>query len=103
MQTAEMGQKFLTQFDNIAELHGNFYNSHLAPQTLRTAVQAGIQCVEYLRSRPEVQGLDFQIDSPERSPSRRSRQRFEGPVGRPGPVLQSARKRQKWYSISAIM
>ena len=47
----------VTQFDNIAELHGNFYNSHLAPQALRTAVQAGIQCIEYLRNRPEVQGI----------------------------------------------
>ena len=46
-----------TQFDNIAALHGNFYNGHLSRADLSTAVAAGIQFIQYLHNRPEVQAI----------------------------------------------
>ena len=45
------------QFDNIAALHGNFYNGQMGREELSKAVEAGIQFIYSLYNRPEVQGL----------------------------------------------
>ena len=46
-----------TQFDNIAALHGNFYNGHIGRAALNIAFEAGIQFIEYLFNRPELQTI----------------------------------------------
>ena len=46
-----------TQFDNIAGLHGNFYNGHISRADLTTAVTAGIQFIQYLIGLPEVRAI----------------------------------------------
>lgn len=45
------------QLDAIGGLHGHFYDGNLSQTELRTAVAAGIQFIEYLRHRPEVQTI----------------------------------------------
>lgn len=45
------------QFDNIAALHGNFYNGQMGREELSKAVEAGIQFIYSLYNRPEVQAL----------------------------------------------
>ena len=52
--TGPAAPSLATQFDNIAALHGNFYNGHISPVDLGSAVNAGIRFIDYLRNRAEV-------------------------------------------------